>query len=94
MAFLYRSTKQGDLGSDEKVDVIDVPAMTVLSIGVRGNVTKAKLADAKSHLETWLKEHVKDYEASGPLRVMGYNSPFVAANKRFTEVEMPVRRVR
>lgn len=94
MAFLYRSTKQGDLGDDEKVDVIDVPAMTVLSIGVRGDVTKAKLADAKSRLETWLKEHAKDYEASGPLRVMGYNSPFVAANKRFTEVEIPIRHVR
>lgn len=91
MAFLYRSTKQGSLGNDEKVDVIDVPAMKVLSIGIRGNVTKARLADAKIHLETWFKEHAKDYEASGPLRVMGYNSPFVAANQRFTEVEIPVR---
>src|SRR5579871_4726767 len=93
MAFLYRSTKQGILGNDEKVDVIDVPAMTVLSLGVRGDISKARLAEAKAHLDTWLNEHAKDYKASGPLRVMGYNSPFVAANKRFTEVEIPVRQI-
>jgi hypothetical protein len=93
MAFLYRSTKQGTLGNDEKVEVIDVPVMTVLSIGVRGDVTKAKLAEAKAHLDAWLREHAKEYQASGPLRVMGYNSPFVAANRRFTEVEIPVRQM-
>ena len=93
MAFLYRSTKQGILGNDEKVEVIDVPAMTVLSIGVRGDVTKARLAEAKAHLDAWLKEHANEYQASGPLRVMGYNSPFVAANRRFTEVEIPVRQM-
>lgn len=91
MAFLYRSTKQGKAGTDEKVEVIDVPATMALSLGMRGDVTKARLAEAKAHLDIWLKEHAKEYEANGQLRVMGYNSPFVAANKRFTEVEVPVR---
>ncbi len=93
MAFLYRSTKQGKAGTDEKVEVIDVAPIMALSLGMRGEVNKTTLAEAKSHLGTWLKEHAKDYEASGPLRVMGYNSPFVAANKRFSEVEIPVRQV-
>ena len=93
MAFLYRSTKQGKAGTDEKVEVIDVPATMALSLGMRGDVTKARLAEAKAHLDIWLKEHIKEYEANGQLRVMGYNSPFVAANKRFTEVEVAVRLV-
>lgn len=93
MAFLYRSPKQGKPGTDEKVEVIDVAPIMALSLGMRGDVTKARLVEAKAHLEAWLKEHDKDYEASGPLRVMGYNSPFVAANKRFSEVEIPVRQV-
>ena len=75
------------------VEVIDVAPVMTLSLGLRGDVTRTRLAEAKTRLETWLKEHAKDYEASGPLRVMGYNSPFVAANKRFSEVEIPVRQV-
>lgn len=93
MAFLYRSPKQGKAGTDEKVKVIDVAPVMALSLGLRGDVTRTRLAESKKHLETWLKEHAQDYEASGPLRVMGYNSPFVAANKRFSEVEIPVRQV-
>lgn len=94
MAFLYRSTKQGKPGKDEKVDVVDVPAGMALSLGMRGDISRARLAEAKAHLDTWLKQHGGEYEASGPLRVMGYNSPFVAASKRFTEVEIPVRQVK
>jgi hypothetical protein len=92
MAFLYRSPKQGKAVTDEKVEVIDVAPIMALSMGIRGDATKTRLAEAKGHLDTWLKEHAKDFEASGPLRVMGNNSPFVAANRRFTEVEIPVRR--
>ena len=93
MAFLYRTTKQGTPGKEGTVEVIDIPAMAVLSFGMRGDVTKARLAEAKAHLDAWLKQHAKEYEASGPLRVMGYNSPFVSADRRFTEVEIPVRRI-
>ncbi len=93
MAFLYRSVKQGQTGKDEKVEVIDVPATLALSFGMRGDVGRAQLAEAKANLDTWLRNNASEYEASGPLRVMGYNSPFVAASRRFTEVEIPVRRV-
>jgi hypothetical protein len=92
MAFLYRTTKQGDPGKDEKVEVMDVAAMMAISLGMRGDLSKARLAEAKAHLDAWLEEHRKEYEVSGRLRVMGYNSPFVAADRRFTEVEIPVRR--
>lgn len=91
MAFLYRTTKQGKAGTEAKVEVVDVAASLAVSLGTRGDLTKAKLAEAKAHLDAWLTEHSERYEASGPLRVMGYNSPFVAANRRFTEVEIPVR---
>lgn len=33
------------------------------------------------------------YEQSGPVRVMGYNSPFVARDRQFFEVQIPVREV-
>lgn len=64
MAFLYRSLKQGKTGTDEKVEVIDVAPIMALSLGMRGEVNKTTLAEAKAHLEAWLKEHAKEYEAS------------------------------
>jgi hypothetical protein len=91
MAFLYRSTRQGEIGKDEKVEVVEIPAMMALSFGLRGDVSRARLAAAKAHLDAWLEDHAEEYEASGLLRVMGYNSPFVAADRRFTEVQIPVR---
>ena len=90
MAFMYRSTKQGQLGNEGKVEVVDVPAQTAISIGIRGDATKQRVADAKLRLENWLQTHREEYESAGPLRVMGYNSPFVADEKRFTEVQIPV----
>ncbi len=93
MAFLYRSTRQGESGKDDKVKVVDVPAMTAVSFGMRGPATRDRVAQAQARLRAWLKKHAREYQACGPLRVMGYNSPFVPAERRFTEVEIPVRRV-
>ena len=91
MAFLYRSTQQGTPGTEDKVDVTDIPAHLAVSIGLRGDATKQRVAEAKQRLEAWIAAHSAEYEASGPLRVMGYNSPFVPDAKRFTEVQIPVR---
>jgi hypothetical protein len=91
MSFMYRSTRQGQLGAAGKVEVVDIPAQMAVSIGIRGDATKERVADAKRRLEGWLEAHRDEYESSGPLRVMGYNSPFVADKKQFAEVQIPVR---
>ena len=90
MAFLYRSTDQGTLGSAGKVEVIEVPSQAAVSFGLRGRVTTERLEDARRRLEDWVKSHDADYEACGPLRVWEYNSPFVPDSKRFSEVQIPV----
>jgi len=90
MSFLYRSTEQGELGVQGKVQVVDIPSQIALSIGIRGAATTERIADAKRRLENWLKTHAKEYEQTAALRVMGYNSPFVSNSKRFTEVQIPV----
>lgn len=90
MSFLYRSTDQGELGVQGKVQVVDIPAHRTVSIGIRGEATAERISDAKRRLENWLKTHAEEYEEAGALRVMGYNSPFVSNSKRFTEVQIPV----
>lgn len=90
MSFLYRSTEQGQLEVDGKVEVVDVPAQLAVSIGLRGDATTEKVNDAKRRLEAWLQDHADEYETAGALRVLGYNSPFVADQKKFTEVQIPI----
>ena len=92
MSFLYERPDQGSTGKQGSVEVIDVPAMTVVSIGCRGERTTAAIAEARDKLLKWLEEKKGDYVSAGPMRIMGYNSPFVPRDKNFFEVQIPVSR--
>lgn len=89
MAFLYSSVELGQAGTQGPVDVLDVPATTVVSIGVRGPRTEEVVARATKRLRSWLTEH-EAYRQAGPVRIMGYNSPFVPPERQFFEVQIPV----
>jgi len=91
MSFLYRNTEQGRIEVDGKVAVIDFPAQLAVGIGLQGEATKDKVNDAKRRLEAWLQVHGNEYEATGTVRVLGYNSPFVAEEKKLTEVQILIR---
>jgi SOUL heme-binding protein len=93
MAFLYGSPKIGKTGKDGPVEVADVPASLAVSIGERGEMSGERVAAARQRLEAWLKAHADEYAAAGPLRVMGYNSPAVPPDRRYSEVQIPVRKL-
>ena len=93
MAFLYGKPSLGTTGKQGNVEVWDVPGMKVVSIGMRGARTDDSVRDAKEKLDNWLDSHSGAYAVSGPLRVMGYNSPFVPRDRQFYEVQIPVTEV-
>jgi hypothetical protein len=90
MAFLYPSTAEGQAGADGRVEVLDLPATTVLSIGMRGDDDAPAVAQARAALEARLA--AGGYRRAGEFRRMGYNSPMVPAARRFWELQVPVRR--
>ncbi len=90
MSFLYRNVDQGTLGRDGRVDVVESAEQTFVSLGLRGEATKARTDDAVRRLQQWLGAHAERYTSDGPPRVLGYNSPFVADSKRYFEVQLPV----
>lgn len=90
MAFLYDDKNTGNAGRQGSVEVVDVPAATVVSIGVRGPRTDEAMTHAEQRLNDWLREHSQQYRRTGPVRVMGYNSPFVPRARQFWEVQIPV----
>ncbi|MBN1341584.1 MAG: heme-binding protein [Phycisphaerae bacterium] len=96
MAFLYGDPSWGRLGadpSDRRVEVEDVPAMTVLSVGVRGSYTDGKFAAALKTLHEWVAANPRRVKVVGPPRYLGYNSPFVLWFLRYAEVQLPVERI-
>jgi hypothetical protein len=90
MAFLYENVDMGQLGLDGKVRVVDVPRKQALSIGGRGDWSARAIADARARFDAWLADH-PTHEPDGDLRVMGYNSPSMPREKRYHEIQLPVR---
>lgn len=90
MAFLYGSRELGAVGKDGKVEVVDMPPVTVLTIGSRGYDRPSRVAELLARLEAWLDDH-PEWQVAGPVRTMGYNSPSVPGERRYFEVQIPVR---
>lgn len=93
MMFLYRDPQMGQVGPQGEVEVIDVPAQMVVSIGVRGGYREKNVQEPLAKLQAWLETHADQYRVAGPPRYLGYNSPFVPSFLRFSEVQIPVERV-
>lgn len=94
MAFLYRDTSVGQTGEAEPgVRVVDVPAQTHASVGVRGRYSADRYHRCVEKLETWLADDPagQAYQPVGPPRYLGYNSPFIPRFMRYAEVQIPVR---
>jgi hypothetical protein len=94
MAFLYRQPTLGSVGADQadgRVVVKDVPALTVLSVGIRGNYTSRRFAKALAQLDQWLADNPGRAAIAGEPRYLGYNSPMVPGFLRYGEVQVPIR---
>jgi len=92
MAFLYGKPDMGETGKVASVDVLDVPQMTVVSLGVRGPQNQRSVLEAQRQLEAWLKANDATWIATGPLRTMGFNSPFVPREQNYFEVQIPIQK--
>jgi len=91
MAFLYQSTAVGEVGREGRVEVLDVPAQKVASIGVRGDYSRERFDAALRQLTEWIESAGGEWEISGPPRTFGYNGPFTPGPLRYGEVQVPVR---
>lgn len=92
MAFLYSRPEIGAAGADpDDADVVveDVPAMTVVSVGVRGSYGADTVRKGVVALQAWLAAH-PEWAAAGSPRMLAYNSPFVPSFLKFAEVQLPV----
>lgn len=87
MGFLYQSTEVGHTGEEGKVQVIDVPAMTVLSYGTNGPVTRKTYETALEQIEAELAK-LEGWQSTGKLRLLGFNSPMIPEARRYYEIQV------
>jgi len=92
MGFMYENIRQGKTGTDGNVEVLDVKAMSAVSMGHRGSARGAKIDVAKKQLESWLTTNAPDWHVAGPARILGYNGPSVPPAKQFFEVQLPIQK--
>jgi hypothetical protein len=90
MAFLYSRADLDTTGEFGPVHVQDAKPLQVVSIGLTGAYRKASVQSAVAQLHGWLKANPQ-WQPSGPVRVLGYNSPFTPASRKYSEVQIPVR---
>ncbi len=93
MAFVYPSDHTGQLEKRGEVQVVDVPAMMVVSIGVRGGYNASRFLKATGKIYLWLSEHKAQFASTGEPRYLAYNSPFVPSLFQYGEVQIPVHQI-
>jgi hypothetical protein len=89
MAFLYRRTDQGEAGQFGPVAVEAESAVQVVSVGLRGPYWESRFAGKRKELRAWLAAHPQ-WQATGVVRVLAYNSPFKPFWMKYSEVQLEV----
>ena len=92
-AFMYERPDQGDTGQQGQVIVRDMPAQTMLSIAVTGKINQKRMVALMAQLDTELADRKEEYEQAGPPRMLGYHSPFVPEKRRWTEFQIPIKKI-
>jgi hypothetical protein len=90
MAFLYEHAEQGAIGEDGKVKVVDVEPYQSVNVGRRGEPNAAGIESARAQIAAWLEAN-PGFVADGDYRVLGYNSPMMRDDRKYYEVQQPVK---
>ncbi|MFM8731700.1 MAG: heme-binding protein [Phycisphaerales bacterium] len=91
MSFLYRTADLGPTGEDGRVKVVDNPEMTVIAIGMRGGYGMGSVNAGLEELSKWFAGQ-SEWEPAGEPRGLNYNGPQVPQRRKWSEVQVPVRR--
>lgn len=86
------SSARTDLASTRDVELKDVPARTVASVGIRGSYTQGAYDANLARLREWLASR-PELEAAGEPYAVYWDSPFVPGFMKRSEVHIPVRKV-
>lgn len=89
MSFLYRTPSLGPTGKDRSVEVVDVPPVTVVSIGYQGSYGVEMVRSKLREIELWLETQTQ-WTLAGEPRALFYNGPEKRERESWAEVQLPI----
>ena len=90
VSFLYRNRNVQPQQVAHGIQVEDQPAMTVVSLGVRGPYTFTSYQQSLQQLSVWLKQH-PHYKVIGAPRRFFYDSPFIPDALKRSDAQIPLQ---
>lgn len=92
VSFLYRHPDIQPQQLAPEIRVKDSAPMTVISVGIQGPYSYASYQQGLEQLSHWLAQYPA-YQVAGPPRRFFYDSPFIPAALKRSEVQIPIRKV-
>ncbi len=89
VSFLYRNTKVYPKEIVENIKIEDIPAMTVVSLGCRGDYSYQSYQDGIAQLKEWLKKN-PEYHVVGLPRRFFYDGPYIPDPLKRSEIQIPI----
>lgn len=89
VSFLYRSLDIVPQEIAQSIQVENMPAMMVVSLGKRGGYAYENYADGIQQLQAWLAAN-PDYAIAGPPRRFFYDGPYIPDYFKRSDIQIPV----
>lgn len=90
VSFLYRNTEVYPEQVSQNIQVEDIEAMTVVSLGLKGSYSYSSYQQNIKRLQNWLDRH-PEYQVVGSPRRFFYDAPFVPEALKRSEIQVPIR---
>ena len=91
VSFLYANPQIMPKEIANNIEVKDIPAMTVVSLGLRGEYSYQSYQEGLKRLTIWLEEH-QEYQRVGNPRRFFYDGPYVPDKLKRSEIQIPIEK--
>ena len=91
VSFLYRSLEIVPTEIADNIELQDIPAMTVVSLGLKGAYSYESYQQGLKRLSNWLEKN-PDYQRVGNPRRFFYDGPYVPDGMKRSEIQIPIEK--
>ena len=91
VSFLYRTPEIVPAEIAKNIEIKDIPAMTVVSLGLKGAYSYESYQQGLKRLTNWLEKH-PDYQRVGNPRRFFYDGPYVPDGLKRSEIQIPIEK--
>jgi DNA gyrase inhibitor GyrI len=91
VSFLYRSPEIVPTEIADNIELKDIPAMTVVSLGLKGAYSYESYQQGLKRLSSWLEKN-PDYQRVGNPRRFFYDGPYVPDGMKRSEIQIPIEK--